>query len=105
MGLGGCLVASFDDLLLIWPFPVRTGVTIVLERTRETSLSASEMVLRLFSHGAVAMDACFAMDLGRPGTQKGMRTISWTAYAAYPSLRRYCFGLSQPRDLFILPSQ
>lgn len=56
-GLGGRLVASFDDLLLIWPFPVRTGMTIVLERTRETSLSASEMVLRLFSHGAVAIDA------------------------------------------------
>ena len=33
---------------------------------------------------------------------RGMRTISWTAYTAYPSFLRYSSGLSHPSDSLIL---
>lgn len=37
--------------------------------------------------------------------KKEVRTISWTAYTAYPFFLRYSAGLSHPSDLLMRPSR
>ena len=65
----------------------------------KAKLAAAEQQRALVAKKSIR--APFAGRIGITAVNPGMRTKTWTGYAAKPRLSRYSMGLSAPREIFI----